>query len=79
MRCSLFLISRASVAVVRAEFGRGAMVSAERAVLAGMADRIGTLEGLLSQPSARMRTNPGGGRARATAEIETRRRAAERS
>lgn len=70
---------RTSVAAVRAEFGRGAMVSAERAVLAGMADRIGTLEGLLSQPSARMRTNPGGGRARATAEIETRRRAAERS
>lgn len=64
---------------VLAEFGRGAMVSAERAISAGMADRIGTLEGVLSQSSGRTRPNGGGRRALAAAEIETRRRAAERS
>lgn len=63
---------------VRAEFGRGGMVPASRAVTAGMADRIGTLESVLSQSSGRTRTNGAGRRALASAEIETRRRSAER-
>lgn len=61
---------------VRSDFGRGAMVSAERAVSAGMADRIGTLESVLSEGSGRTPVKRGG-RALATAQIETRRRAAE--
>jgi ClpP class serine protease len=61
---------------VRADFGRGAMVDAAAAVASGMADRIGTLEGVLAQDSGKRRNYGAGGRARATAEIETRRRAA---
>lgn len=69
-----------SAARVRADFGQGAMVTAQRAVEVGMADRIGTLESLLqrSEPG-RTRTSVAGRRARASAEIETRRRAANRS
>lgn len=61
---------------VLAEFGRGAMVSAERAVRAGMADRIGTLESVLSQGSGRTQPITGGRRALVAAQVETRRRAA---
>lgn len=64
-----------SEARVRADFGRGGMVSASRAIAAGMADRIGTLEGVLAQSSGRTRMT-GGRRALAAAQIETRRRAA---
>lgn len=60
---------------VKADFGRGAMVSAGRAVAAGMADRIGTLEGVLGQDTGRTR-QVGGRRALVAAQIETRRRAA---
>lgn len=66
---------------VRNEFGRGAMVSAMRAVAAGMADRIGTLESVLAayqKEPRRTGPNSGGRRALASAEIQTRRRAAER-
>lgn len=63
---------------VRSDFGRGAMVNAARAVEVGMADRIGTLESVLQDPG-RTRANRGGSRARAAAELETRRRAADRS
>jgi ClpP class serine protease len=64
--------------VVREQFGKGAMVSASEAVRVGMADRVGTLEGVLSQGSGASRTRSAGGRnARATAEIETRRRSAQ--
>lgn len=68
-----------SAARVRADFGRGAMVDAASAVANGMADRIGTLESVLAKDSGKARKNGAGGRARATAEIETRRRAAKRS
>lgn len=60
---------------VRADFGKGAMLSAGAAVKAGMADQIGTLEGVLSQDTGRTRTI-GGRRALVAAQIETRRRAA---
>lgn len=70
---------RISVERVRESFGRGGMVSASRAVEVGMADRIGTLESVLQQGSGRTRTKTGGSRARAVAELETRRRAADRS
>ncbi len=66
---------------VRSDFGRGAMVPAARAVTAGMADRIGTLESVLAygmKESGRTRKTSGGRRALYAAEIETRRRAAER-
>nr|WP_045680784.1 S49 family peptidase [Roseovarius sp. BRH_c41] len=63
--------------VVREQFGKGAMVFAGEAVRVGMADRIGTLEGVLSQGSGSNRTKVVGGRSRASAEIETRRRAAQ--
>lgn len=69
------------VATVRAEFGRGAMVAAAEAVAAGMADRVGTLEAELTRQvkltTGRTRTARGGRRARAAAQLETRRRAAE--
>lgn len=64
---------------VRESFGRGGMVNAARAVDVGMADRIGSLESVLQQGSARTRNKPGTSRARAVAELETRRRAADRS
>ena len=70
---------RVSVDRVRSDFGQGSMVSAARAVAAGMADRIGTLESLLTNGSGRTRISNGGGRARASAELDMRRRAAERS
>lgn len=66
---------KVSVAQVRAEFGKGAMVPAKKAVAIGMADRIGTLDSLLNKSSARTRPNLAGSRARASAEIETRRSA----
>ena len=62
--------------VVREQFGKGAMVSALEAVRVGMADRVGTLEGVLSEGSGSNRTKAAGSRLRASAEIETRRRAA---
>lgn len=65
-----------SVERVRADFGRGGMLAASRAVEAGMADRVGTLEGVLKEGSGRTRSKGVGRSARATAEIETRRRAA---
>ncbi|VCU58266.1 Periplasmic serine proteases (ClpP class) [Tritonibacter mobilis] len=68
-----------SVDHVRAEFGRGALVSAKRAIAAGMADRVGTLEGVLTEESGRTRKTGAGRSARATAEIEARRRAAMRN
>lgn len=61
--------------VVREQFGKGAMVSAQEAVRVGMADRVGTLEGVLSEGSGSSRTKAAGSRLRASAEIETRRRA----
>lgn len=72
---------RVSIEDVQNDFGRGAMVPAARAVRVGMADRIGTLEGVLSAVAAESRRTgrvTGGRRALATADIETRRRAAER-
>lgn len=63
--------------VVREQFGKGAMVFAGEAVRVGMADRVGTLEGVLSEGSGTPRTKGAGGRARASAVIETRRRAAQ--
>lgn len=68
---------KVSTSTVRAEFGRGAMVAAKTAIEGGMADRIGTLEGVLGKGR---RTGPAGSgrsRALAAAEVETRRRAAE--
>jgi ClpP class serine protease len=64
-----------SEGVVREQFGKGAMVSAAEAVRVGMADRVGTLEGVLSEGSGVSRTKAAGSRLRASAEIETRRRA----
>lgn len=65
--------------VVRQEFGQGAMVAARAAVERGMADRIGTLESVLRNPRRTGAGQGGGRRALAAAEIETRRRAADRS
>lgn len=70
---------RVSEDKVRSDFGKGAMVPAARAVAAGMADRIGTLEGVLSISSGRTRPPGASRRAMASVEIETRRRAAERN
>lgn len=70
---------RVSLETVRSDFGRGGMLSADRAVKVGMADGIGTLEGVLATGSRRTGTRPGGRRALAAAEVETRRRAAHRS
>jgi ClpP class serine protease len=66
---------KVSEAQVRADFGQGAMVDAFLAVGAGMADRIGTLEGVLGKDSDKRR-NYGADRRRAAADIEVRRRAA---
>jgi ClpP class serine protease len=69
---------KVSAGVVRSEFGRGGMVSGEAAISAGMADKIGTLESVLSAGTGRPRQNKQGyRRALAAAEVETRRRAAE--
>lgn len=70
---------RVSADRVRESFGRGGMVTAARAVEIGMADRIGTLESVLDQGTGRTRPTPGGRRALAAADLETRRRAADRS
>lgn len=67
---------KVSEAVVREQFGKGAMLLSSDAVRAGMADRVGTLEGVLSQDSGSNREGFAGGRMRAVAETETRRRAA---
>lgn len=64
---------------VRSDFGQGAMIDAQAAIAAGMADRIGTLEAELGKSSGPTRTQGAGRRARATADVETRRRAADRS
>jgi ClpP class serine protease len=66
------------VSIVRAEFGRGAMVTARAAVERGMANRIGTLDGVL-RATRRAGEVGGGKRAMLSAEVETRRRAADRS
>lgn len=63
---------------VRADFGRGGMLAATRAVEAGMADRIGTLEGLLREGSGRTRAQGAGRSARVAADIQARRLAAMR-
>ncbi|AFA44846.1 S49 family peptidase [Rhodobacter capsulatus] len=68
---------RVTVDRVRESFGRGAMVPAARAVEVGMADRIGTLESILSQGPGRTRANTGRSRALAAAEVEMRLRAAQ--
>ena len=68
-----------SAARVRADFGQGAMVDAAAAVAVGMADRIGTLEGELKKDPGTTRARGAGSRARASADFETRRRAAERN
>lgn len=71
---------RVTIDQVRRGFGRGAMVPASRAVQAGMADRIGTLESVLAngrEETRRTGTTTGGRRALAAADIETRRRSAE--
>lgn len=61
---------------VRTDFGRGGMLAAADALRAGMIDRIGTLDSVLTRTTGRTRPNSGGSRARAVALIETRRRAA---
>lgn len=68
-----------NAATVRAEFGRGGMMTGADAVAAGMADRIGTLEGELAKTPGATRAKVAGSRARASADFETRRRAAERN
>lgn len=68
---------RVSVERVRESFGRGGMVPAARAVEVGMADRIGTLESVLSESSRRTGGRTGRSRALAAAEFETRLRAAQ--
>lgn len=71
-----------SLATVRAEFGRGATIAAARAVELGMADRIGTLEGVLKTRPQGAAGGQGRGsrpRALAKAELETRQRSAQRS
>ena len=69
---------KVSDARVLEAFGRGAMMPASAAVAAGMADRIGTLESVLRNPG-RTRTTTAPRRALAAADIETRRRSADRS
>jgi ClpP class serine protease len=68
---------KVGVAQVRSDFGRGGMVAAKTAIAAGMADRIGTLDGVLSEGRRAGSTNEKRYR-RATADalVSTRRRAA---
>lgn len=68
-----------SLATVRAEFGRGASVAAARAVELGMADRIGTLEGVLKSTRASGQVRGGRPRSLAFAELTTRQMSATRS
>lgn len=70
---------RVSLDKIRSDFGQGGMMGADRAISVGMADRIGTLESVLREGSRRTGARTGGRRALAAAELETRRRAAERS
>lgn len=66
---------RVSTDVVRSRYGRGAMVAAQSAIAAGMADRIGTLESVIGrdmQNSRRAGNYPNRRRA-LVAEIATRR------
>jgi ClpP class serine protease len=67
---------RVAEGVVREQFGKGAMLAAAEAIRSGMADRVGTLESVLSESSGSSRAVVAGGRARAVAQVETRRRAA---
>lgn len=69
---------RVSLDKIRSDFGQGGMLSADRAIKVGMADRIGTLESVLATGSRRTGARPGGRRALAAAEVHTRRLAAER-
>ncbi|MCA2012405.1 S49 family peptidase [Cereibacter sphaeroides] len=66
-----------SVATVRNEFGRGGMVAARQAVEDGLADRIGTLEGVLSKGRPAASNGAGAQRARLSGEVQQRRRAAQ--
>jgi ClpP class serine protease len=66
------------LSVVRSEFGRGGMVVARAAVERGMANRIGTLDSVLKAPRG-AQTVGGRPKGLALAEVETRRRAADRS
>ncbi|WP_127104361.1 S49 family peptidase [Pararhodobacter zhoushanensis] len=68
---------KVSVATVRSEFGRGATVAARRAVELGMADKIGTLEGVLKGARGAGGKVVGGQRARLAAEMQLRRLAAQ--
>ncbi|MFS4583746.1 S49 family peptidase [Phaeobacter sp. C3_T13_0] len=65
-----------AAARVRSDFGRGGMLAASRAVAAGMADRIGTLEALLHENSGRTRKQSSSTRAQVGADIQRRRLAA---
>jgi len=67
---------KVSVATVRSEFGRGGMVVAKTAVELGMADQVGTLEGVLSKARVPGDKKAGGQRAPFSAQVEMRRRAA---
>lgn len=68
-----------TLATVRSEFGRGASIAASRAVELGMADKIGTLEGVLKVTRGTGQARGGRSRALAAAELETRQRSAQRS
>jgi len=68
---------RTSPAIVRTQFGRGAMIAAANAISLGMADRVSTLEATLQQLARRTaQTSAAGRRAWAAADLETRRRVA---
>lgn len=69
---------KVSAGMVRADFGRGGMLPAAAAVAAGMADRIGTLDSVLQTTGRARTTPPVSRRALAEAQIETRRRSADR-
>lgn len=68
---------RTTAETVAAKFGRGGMVSARDAISRGMADELSTLEAVLGSPSRR--TGASKGYRRAEAELDLRRRAANRS
>lgn len=68
---------KVSVATVRSEFGRGATVAARCAVELGMADRIGTLEGVLKVARGAGGKGVGAHRDRVAAEVQLRRLAAQ--
>lgn len=68
---------RTSADTVKRTFGRGGMVAAKDAISRGMADELSTLEAMLGTPSRRTGTSRG--YRRAEAELDLRRRAANRS